>query len=352
MKLLHHSMAVLLCGCLAYVSVPNGLASEPASSGSPSTPQAVPQTTDQLRQLVAPIALYPDPLIAQILAAATYPAQVLKANQWLQQHPGLTGDELAKEADQQSWDPSVKALTQFPVILANMSQNLAWTAELGDAYVNQQQDLTQTIQNLRQLAKGAGNLKSTPQENVTTEGDTINVEPVSTDEVYIPQYDPWAVYGDLLPAFPGWDPYPGLYLYGAGIGFGLGFGIGGFGGYGWGWHHWGYDWHHGAVAYNHHTFVSHSRTIVNRSTARSVAHNFHSTRFAGHTAPRVSHSMHMATARHFSAFGGSHAGAHAFFHSGGSHGGGFHGGGSHGGGFHGGGFHGGGHGGGHGGHGK
>src|SRR5260370_3468978 len=227
MKLLHHSMGVLLCGCLAYVSVPNGLASQPASSASPSTPQAVPQTTDQLRQLVAPIALYPDPLIAQILAAATYPAQVIQANQCLQQHPGLTGDTLAKEADQQLEDPSVKALTQFPVILANMSQNLAWTAELGDAYVNQGQDLTQTIQNLRQLAKDAGNLKSTPQENVTTEGDTINVEPVSTDEIYIPQYDPWAVYGNLLPAFPGWDPYPGLYLYGAGIGFGLGFGIGG-----------------------------------------------------------------------------------------------------------------------------
>src|SRR5260370_37864507 len=205
-----------------------------------------------------------------------------------------------------------------------MSQNLAWTAELGDAYVNQGQDLTQTIQNLRQLAKDAGNLKSTPQENVTTEGDTVNVEPVSTDEVYVPQYDPWAVYGNLLPAFPGWDPYPGLYLYGAGIGFGLGFGIGGFGGYGWGWHHWGYDWHHGAVAYNHHTFVSHSRTIVNRSTARSVTHNFHSTRFAGHTAPHVSHSMHMATARHFSAVGGSHAGEHAFFHTAGFPGAGVH----------------------------
>jgi uncharacterized membrane protein YgcG len=345
MKLLHHSMAVLLCGWLAYVSVPNGLASQPANSASPSAPQAVPQTTDQLRQLVAPIALYPDPLIAQILAAATYPAQVLQANEWLQQRQGLTGGALAKEVDQQSWDPSVKALTQFPVILGNMSQNLAWTAELGDAYVNQRQDLTQTIQNLRQLAKDAGNLKSTPQENVTTEGDTIYVEPVSTDEVYIPQYDPWAVYGNLLPAFAGWAPYPGLYLYGAGIGFGLGFGIGGFGGYGWGWHHWGYDWHHGAVAYNHHTFVSHSRTIVNRSTAHSVPHSIHSTRFAGRTAPHVSHSMHMATARHFSAFGSSHAGAHAFFHSGGFHSGGFHGGGFHGGGFRGGGSHGGGHGG-------
>jgi hypothetical protein len=358
MKLLNHSMAVLLCGCLAYVSVPNGLASQPATSASPVAPQAVPQTTEQLRQLVAPIALYPDPLIGQILAAATYPAQVVQANQWMQQHQGLTGDALAKEVDQQSWDPSVKALTQFPAILANMSQNLAWTSELGDAYVNQGQDLTQTIQNMRKLAKDSGNLKSTPQENVTTDGDTIDVEPVSTDEVYVPQYDPWAVYGDPLAAFPGWAPYPGLYLYGAGIGFGLGFGIGGFGGYGWGWNHWGCDWRHGGVVYNHQTFVSHSRNIVNRnianrSTVHAMSHNLHSTRFAGHTASHISHGMRTATARHFTALRGSHTSAHAFFHSGsvhGSHAGGFHAGGSHGGGFHGGSHGGGSHGGGHGGH--
>jgi uncharacterized protein YukE len=353
MKLFHQRMAVLLCGCVTLAGVGNGFASTAVTPASRPAPQAVQQSSDQLRELVAPIALYPDPLIGQILAAATYPGEVMQANQWMDQHRGLTGDALAKEVDKETWDPSVKALTEFPAVLANMSQNLAWTAELGDAYVNQQQQLTQTIQDMRRLAKNAGNLTPTSQENVTTDGDTIDIEPTSTDEVYVPQYDPWDVYGDLSPTFPGWDPYPGLYLDGPGIAFGLGFGIGWFGGYGWGWHHWGTDWHHGEVVYDHRAFVTHSRTIVDRGGARSVGHDFHSAlaghaafRLAGHGASHISHSFH--TARNFSGFSRSHSGAHAFFNSGGFHG--SHGGGFHGGGFHGGGFYGGGHGGGHGGH--
>jgi Protein of unknown function (DUF3300) len=349
MKLFHQKMAVLLCGCLTLAASANGFTSTTATPASQPAPQAVQQSPEQLRELVAPIALYPDPLIGQILAAATYPSQVLKADYWMQQHPGLTGDALAKEVDKQPWDPSVKALTEFPAVLGNMSQNLAWTAELGDAYVNQQQELTKTIQDMRQLAKGAGNLTPTSQESVTTDGDTTDIEPTSADEVYVPEYDPWDVYGDLLPAFPGWDPYPGLYLDGPGIAFGLGFGIGWFGGYGWGWNHWGCDWHHGQVVYDHHPFVSHSRAIVNRGGVHSAGHDFHSalaghaaSRLAGHAASHVSHSFH--TARNYSAFR-SHSTAHAFFNSRGFHGGGFHGGGFHGGGFHGGGFHGGGHGG-------
>jgi hypothetical protein len=357
MKLLHHGMAPILSGCLLLSSIPNAFAYQITTPAAQPAPQAVQQSPEQLRQLVAPIALYPDPLIGQILAAATYPTEVVEADKWMQQHQGLTGDALAKEVDQQSWDPSVKALIQFPAVLANMSQNLAWTSELGDAYVNQSQDLTQTIQNLRHLAKDAGNLRPTSQENVTTDGDTIDIEPVSTDEVYVPEYDPWQVYGDALPAFPGWAPYPGLYLYGPGIGFGLGFGIGLFAGYGWGWNHWGCDWHHGAVLYNHDRFVSHSRTIVNRNIAdrnsrHSTVNRFNATRmngnhvshpggrsFAGLAASHTTHSLHAAATRHSS--------AHVFFHGGGFHSGGFHGGGFHGGRGHGGGFHGGG---GHGGH--
>jgi hypothetical protein len=367
MKLLRHGMAPILGGCLLLSSTPSAFAYQVTTPAAQPTPQAVQQSPEQLRQLVAPIALYPDPLVGQILAAATYPAELVEADTWMQQHQGLTGDALAKEVDQQSWDPSVKALTQFPAVLANMSQNLAWASELGDAYVNQQQDLTQTIQNLRHLAKDAGNLRPTSQENVTTDGDTIDIEPVSTDEVYVPEYDPWQVYGDALPAFPGWAPYPGLYLYGPGIGFGLGFGIGLFAGYGWGWNHWGCDWHHGAVVYNHDRFVSHSRTIVNRNSVdrngrHSTVNNFHATRtngnhfshangrsFAGHATSHTVHSLHAAATRHSSAHVFFHGGG---FHGGGSHGGGSHGGGSHGGGFHGGGGHGGGGhgGGGHGGH--
>ena len=279
MKLFQHGVAPLfLCESLVLASMPDGLAYPTGIAGSQQPPQAAQQSPEQLQQLVAPIALYPDPLIGQILATATYPTEVVEAQQWMQQNHGLTGDALAKEVDKQSWDPSVKALTQFPAVLANLNQNLAWTSELGDAYVNQQQDLTQAIQLMRQRAESAGSLKSTPQENVTTDGDTIVIQPALTNEVYVPQYDPWVVYTSPLAIFPGWSPYPGLYPYGPGIAFGLGYvGLGLVAGYGWGWNHWGCDWHGGGAVFNHQSFVSHSRSIVNRASTRN---DFHSTQMS------------------------------------------------------------------------
>jgi Protein of unknown function (DUF3300) len=191
------------------------------------------------------------------------------------------GEKLAKEVNKQHWDDSVKALTQFVAVLANMNQNLAWTSELGDAYVNQQQAVSQAIQTMRQKAQQAGNLKSTPQENVTTQGQTIVIQPAAPDVVYVPQFDPWLVYGYLLAVFPGWYPYPGLFLGGPGIAFGLSFGIGFFASLGWGWHNWGYDWHGGGrVVYNHNTYISHSRTIVNRNNFHSASFS-HSSNFRG-----------------------------------------------------------------------
>src|SRR6202140_3743636 len=128
---------------------------------------------------------------------------------------------------------------------------------------------------MRERAKQAGNLNTTTQEKVSNKGKTIVIEPASTDVVYVPQYDPWLVYGAPMAMFPGWYSYPGLYLDGPGIAFGLGFGIGLFGGFGWGWHHWGYDWDHdGRVGYNHNTYISHSRTIVNRNSFNSSRSNF------------------------------------------------------------------------------
>jgi hypothetical protein len=269
----------------------------------------------------------------------------------MDQHKDLKGDALAKEVDKQPWDPSVKALTQFPAVLANMNQNLAWTSELGDVYANQQQDLTNAIQTMRQRAKQAGNLQTTPQENVTTQGQDIVIQPASPDIVYVPQYDPWLVYGDPLAVFPGWYPYPGLFWDSRGIGFGLGFGIGFFGGFGWGWHHWAYDWHNhgGGVRYNHNAYISHSRTIVNRSNFRSDRANFNHAYDRGRS-PGGQQEFHSPAAARPSS--GMHSGAFSGFDHGGvargnaSRGqasfGGFHGGG-------GGGFHGGGGGGAHGG---
>jgi hypothetical protein len=342
MKPIQQAMALVLSWCLFFAGVRDVFAYPADTPASQQLPQAAQQSPEQLEQLVAPIALYPDALIAQILAAATYPDQIVEAGKWIQQNKNLQGGQLAQEVDQQSWDPSVKALTQFPAVLANMNQNLAWTSELGDVHVNQPQELTQAIQTMRERAKQAGNLSSTTQEKVSNKGKTIVIEPAETDVVYVPQYDPWLVYGAPMAMFPGWYPYPGLFLDGPGIGFGLGFGVGLYGGFGWGWHHWRYDWHHdGRVVYNHNTYVSHSRTIVNRNNFGNrgnfkQAGDSHGRGFDGHQGFRGSNTSHAPAATHSGAFGG-------FGHGGIARGNAFRGRSSFGGGFHGGGHGGGGH---------
>jgi hypothetical protein len=306
------------------------------------------QTPDQLEQLVAPIALYPDALVAQILASATYPDQVVEADRWMQEHPDLKGEQLGQEVDRQPWDPSVKALTEFPSVLANMDKNLSWTSSLGDAYVNQSEDVMNAVQVMRKRAQQSGNLNSTQQENVSQQGQSIVIEPADPQVVYVPQYDPWLVYGGPVVAWPGWYWYPGLYLTGPGLAFGLGFGIGFFGGYGWGWGHWGWDWHHG-VLFDHHGWVSHSRVFANREHFNAGrggfdhGGGFHDGGFHGAVPQHGFAAPHAQPGNHSGAFGGfDHGGTTRGFSARGqsSFGGGFHGGG--GGGFHGSGGHGGG----------
>jgi Protein of unknown function (DUF3300) len=269
MKLSKQILTLLLCFLLVHFSAqaesfgPVGQSTDQPAAPTPAP--AVQQTPQELQQLVAPIALYPDALVAQILAASTYPAEIVEADRWMQSHSNLKGEELAKEVDKQPWDPSVKALAQFPSVLENMDKNLSWASSLGDAYANQEQDVTNAVQTLRQQAQNAGHLNSNEQEKVTAQGNTVVIEPANPEIVYVPQYDPWMVYGAPIVAYPGWYAEPGLFLAGVGIGFGVGFGIGFFGGFGWGWGHWGYDWHGRSVIYNHNTYVSHSRTIVNRN---------------------------------------------------------------------------------------
>lgn len=222
-------------------------------------------TPEQLQQMVAPIALYPDSLVAQVLAASTFPEQVVEADRWVQAHPDLKGDALGQAVDQETWDPSVKALTAFPSVLGNMDKNLSWTSSLGDAYYNQEQDVMDAVQVMRQRAQEAGNLKSTPQQTVTTQDSTIDIEPAEPEVVYVPAYDPWLVYGGPIVAWPGWYPYPGIWYEGPYLSFGIGFGIGFYGGYGWGWHHWGFDWHNHYAVYNHARYYSRSNTFYNRN---------------------------------------------------------------------------------------
>ncbi len=242
-------------------------AGTPAQTAQSPTPRA-PQTPEQLQQLVAPIALYPDSLVAQILAASTYPEQVVEADRWLQAHPDLKGEALGKAVDPQPWDPSVKALTAFPSVLGNMDKNLSWTSSLGDAYYNQEQDVMDAVQVMRRRAQEAGNLKTTAQQNVTTQGQTIIVEPASPEVVYVPAYDPWVVYGGPIVAWPGWYPYPGIWYDGPYLWFGgVGFGIGWFGGWGWGWGHWGCDWNDHHVIHDHERYYSRSDTFYNRNNS-------------------------------------------------------------------------------------
>jgi len=239
-----------------------------AEQAPPQAEQAPPyeqQTPEQLQRLVAPIALYPDSLVAQILAASTYPEQVVEADRWVQANPDLKGDALGQAVNQQPWDPSVKALTAFPSVLGNMDKNLSWTSALGDAYYNQQQDVMDAIQVMRQRAEAAGNLKTTPQQIVSNQGSTIVVEPAEPDIVYVPAYDPWLVYGLPLVAWPGWYPYPGIWYGGPYLFFGPGYGIGWFGGYGWGWGHWGFDWRNRYPIYDHRRYYSQSTTFYNRN---------------------------------------------------------------------------------------
>ena len=235
----------------------------PGSSGQ--APPYTQQTPAQLQQLVAPIALYPDSLVAQILAASTFPEQVVEADRWVQANPDLKGDALGKAVDQQPWDPSVKALTAFPSVLGNMDKNLSWTSSLGDAYYNQQQDVMDAVQAMRKRAEDAGNLKTTPQQVVTTQGSTVVIQPSSPDVVYVPAYNPWLVYGGPVYPWPGWYPYPGIWFGGPYLSFGFGFGIGWFGGFGWGWGHWGFNWHGGYPIYGGRRYYSVSRTFYNRN---------------------------------------------------------------------------------------
>jgi hypothetical protein len=351
MKLSKQVLTLLLC-CLLVRFTAQAESFGPTGQSNEQPPTAPVQLSAQeLQQLVAPIALYPDALVAQILAASTYPTEIVEADRWIQNHPNVKGEELAKEVDKQSWDPSVKALMQFPSVLENMDKNLSWTSSLGDAYANQQQNVTDAVQTLRQKANKNGHLDSNEQEKVVTQGTTIVIEPANPEVVYVPQYDPWLVYGAPIVAYPGWYPEPGIFLAGVGIGFGLGFGVGYFGGFGWGWHHWGYDWHGRSVIYNHNTYISHSRTIINRNnfSHNNFNHNNFSHSNFNHANANHGNAFHGGASSSFHAQQGTRSGAFSGFDHGGNirgfssrgrssfggggfHGGGFHGGGSHGGG--------------------
>jgi hypothetical protein len=217
--------------------------------------QAAAMSESELKALVAPIALYPDKLVAIVLAASTFPDQVAIADYWLQQHNSLSGNALIQAVNGQSWDASVKALTQFPSVLGNMAKSLSWTSQLGEAYHNQKSEVMTSIQALRAQAQAAGNLKSTPQLTVDQQTpQTIVIQPANPQVVYVPEYNPAVIYGYPY-VTPGYTA--GEVAAASAITFGAGVAVGalfGGGGGGWGWPAWGCDWSGGAVLYNHNAF--------------------------------------------------------------------------------------------------
>jgi len=222
----------------------------------------------ELEQLVAPIALYPDALLAQILAASTYPAQVSGADQWLQQMRaegyGDPNQIAAGAMAQTSWDPSIKALTAFPDVLDTLNHNLQWTTALGNAYYNQPQDVMQTVQVLRQRAEQAGNLQSTPQEDVSSNQGYIDIAPPNPEVVYVPTYNPWAVYGAPISPYPGFSFFGALgsFFNGLPIQYGLGFAVGAFEHMPFGLLAWGLDWLAHSLLFDHGAWFSHSATVA------------------------------------------------------------------------------------------
>jgi hypothetical protein len=230
---------------------------------------------DQLEQMVAPIALYPDTLVAQVLAASTYPAQVQDADRWRQAQGNASPYEIAGGADVQNWDPSVKGLTAFPQVLAEMDRNIQWTAALGNAYYNQPQDVLEAVQVLRQRAQTAGNLQSTPQEQVSYDQGAIELAPPSPQMVYVPQYNPWTVYGDPVTPYPGFNLLSAVgsfftsALGSSPLQWGLGIAMSAFEHTPFGWLSWAVNWLGHAIFFNHSDYYSHSTTVANWGLPRN-----------------------------------------------------------------------------------
>jgi hypothetical protein len=207
---------------------------------------------EQLDQLLAPIALYPDSLLTQILMASTYPLEVAKANNWVKANKELKGDALAKALEKQEWDPSVKSMVNFPQVLQMMNDKLDWTQKLGDAFLAQQKDVLATVQTLRAKALEAGNLKTTKDQKVVVEQNPqiILIQQADPQVVYVPAYNPTVVYGVwAYPAYPPYPVYPPGYAVGA-VAIGVA---------------WGYAWgscnYHGGdvnINYNQNTNINHN----------------------------------------------------------------------------------------------
>ncbi len=258
-----------LIGLLVVMMVPFGAFSQETTTSGKTFSEA------ELDQMLAPIALYPDSLLAQILLAATFPDQVAEADRWLKANPDLKGDALNDGLDKMNWDLSVKALAPFPQVLAMMVEQTAWTQKLGEAFVAQESDVIASVQRLRSKAYAAGNLKTTEEQKVVVQGDTYAIEPTNPEVVYVPRYDPSVSYGSW-----GWPAYPPFAYYPVWPGVGIGLGVFGFWGgigvgpfWGWGWGSWNWGGGHMNVNVNRNININSRNANISRNFRTAGARN-------------------------------------------------------------------------------
>jgi Protein of unknown function (DUF3300) len=267
------SLVAILCvlalapGDPAIYAQPTTVQNAPADQAAPAIP------ADQLDSLVAPIALYPDPLLTQVLVASTYPLELIQLQQWLQKNPGLTGDALTNAVQKEDWDPSIQSMAVFPDLVKRLSDDIKWTTDLGNAFLAQQSDVMDAVQRMRTKAMDAGKLKSNEQmkvETQTVESKTVVViQPANPQVVYVPTYNPVVVYGPpIYPYPPIYYPPPSYYAAGMFFAFGVGIAVGSYYRGGWG-YNCGWGRHTTVIINNNNNYVRHYNNTninVNRNT--------------------------------------------------------------------------------------
>src|SRR5213080_1398780 len=265
-------VAVTLLSLRATAALAQQAESQVMTTTTSDTEQAPKLPNDQLDSLVAPIALYSDPLLAQTLAASTYPLEIIQLQQWMDRNKDLKGKALADAVAKQPWDPSIQAMVEFPDVVQRLAGNIQWTTDLGNAFLAQQSDVMDAVQRMRGKAQGKGTLKTSAQQTVQTQavdGDkqVITIQLPNPDVVYVPSYDPAVVYGPPPPAYPYYPyTYPG-YVPGTALAWGAGIALGAaawgaWGGGGWGWN---CGWGHGNVDVNvNNKYVNNYNKNVNK----------------------------------------------------------------------------------------
>jgi hypothetical protein len=273
----------------AQAGAPQGAAPAAPQSAQPAVPPGAPSggqagqseeallRPEELDQLLAPIALYPDDLVAQVLTASTYPVEVVQAARFAKENANLKGEQLMDAAKDKDWDPSVKAMLQFPDVLAMMDEKLDWTTKLGNAFLAQERDVMDAVQRLRARANEAGNLKTTQEQKVIVEQQTqtIIIQPANPQIVYVPTYNPVVVYGTWpYPAYPPYRVYPPGYVAGVSLfSFGVGVAVGAAWG---GWGGWGCNWRGGDVNINVNRYNSFTRNNYVNASRYQVSSNVRS----------------------------------------------------------------------------